>query len=112
MRVVELGGEREPVERFASRGAWSRALGHGEGEAHVYVIQIEAGGEIGPHEAGFDQLFVVLEGSGWAAGADGVRHPIAVGQAARFPRGAVHAKGSETGMTALMVQVTRLGDAA
>jgi quercetin dioxygenase-like cupin family protein len=81
----------------------------GAGEAHAYVLHFEPGGEIGPHEAGFGQLFVALSGSGWVAGPDGERIALGEGQAAFFPRGDVHSKGSETGLTALMFQVRDLG---
>jgi quercetin dioxygenase-like cupin family protein len=80
----------------------------GSGEAHAYVLEFEPGGTIGPHEAGFGQLFVALSGSGWVAGADGERVALAEGEAALFPRGEMHSKGSERGMTALMVQVRDL----
>jgi quercetin dioxygenase-like cupin family protein len=109
LRVLSTGRESaEPIERFESRRAWSRRLGDGQGEAHVYAIHFDAGGEIGPHEAGFDQLFVVVRGSGWGSGADGVRVPLREGQSALFRRGELHAKGSEVGMTALMIQVSDL----
>jgi quercetin dioxygenase-like cupin family protein len=83
----------------------------GGGAAHIYLIHLAPGGVIGAHEAGFDQLFVPLQGSGWAAGTDAVRHQIVVGQAAVFRRGEVHAKGSEIGLVALMVQVEQATDA-
>jgi quercetin dioxygenase-like cupin family protein len=109
VRVLRIGrDEAEAIERFESHGAWSRRLGDGSGEAHVYAIHFDAGGEIGPHEAGFDQLFVVVEGTGWGAGADGVRTPLRGGEAALFRRGDLHSKGSEEGMTALMIQVSEL----
>ncbi len=113
MRIID--GRRdvaEAITRFESHGAASVHLGSGAGEAHVYVVYVEPGGEIGPHEAGFDQLFVVVDGEGWAAGADGSRAPVARGQAARFERGEIHSKGSETGMTVIMVQVESLAPAA
>jgi quercetin dioxygenase-like cupin family protein len=71
-------------------------------------VYFEAGGVIGPHEAGFGQLFLPLAGSGWVAGADGEHVAIGEGEAAFISRGEVHAKGSETGLTALMVQVRDL----
>jgi hypothetical protein len=80
-------------------------LADGQGAAHVYCVRFEAGGAIGAHVAGFDQLFLVAEGAGWASGADGVRVPIAAGQGALFRRGELHAKGSDTGMTVIMIQV-------
>lgn len=97
-----------PIAEFGSIGASAAHLASGGGDAHVYVVQIGAGGVIGPHDAGFDQLFVPVSGEGWAAGADGVRHSIGVGQAALITRGERHEKGSETGLTALMVQVGHL----
>ena len=41
----------------------------------------------------------------WVAGPTGERVALGVGQVAFFGRGEVHAKGSERGMLALMVQV-------
>ncbi len=109
MEVLETGRDAAArIERFESHGAWSTPLGAGTGESHVYAIHFDAPGEIGPHEAGFDQLFLVVEGSGWAAGPDGARVPLRKGQAARFRRGEVHSKGSDVGMTAIMVQVETL----
>jgi quercetin dioxygenase-like cupin family protein len=97
-----------PITQFASRAAASVDLAHGDGDAHVYVVHVDAGGEIGPHEAGFGQLFVVVTGSGWVREADGPRVEVDAGQAAFFPRGTVHSKGSDEGMTAVMIQVTDL----
>jgi quercetin dioxygenase-like cupin family protein len=86
----------------------SLKLAEGEGEAHAYVLYFDPGGEIGPHEAGFGQLFFALAGNGWVAGGDGVRHRLAEGHAAFISRGEIHSKGSETGLTALMLQVRDL----
>jgi len=109
MQVIETGPElAATIHRFESHGASSVHLGTGTGDAHVYAIHIEPGGEIGPHEAGFDQLFIVVEGAGWAAGADGVQIPLDSGRAVIVHRGEIHSKGSETGMKAIMVQVSAL----
>jgi quercetin dioxygenase-like cupin family protein len=96
------------IRELESTGASVIPLGSGAGEAHVSALTFEPGGRIGPHPAGFGQLLVPLTGSGWAAGADGVEFPLEPGQAAYFARGEQHSKGSETGMTALMVQVREL----
>lgn len=109
VEVLGFGPEgATAVDRFDSRGVQSVHLGFGEGDAHVYVLRFEADGEIGRHQAGFGQLFLVVEGRGWAEGDDGARVPLETGQAAWFRRGEMHAKGSETGMVAVMVQVTDL----
>jgi quercetin dioxygenase-like cupin family protein len=46
-----------------------------------------------------------VSGRGWVREADGPKVEIDAGQAAYFERGIVHAKGSDHGLTALMVQV-------
>lgn len=83
-------------------------MADGRGEAHVYRLRFDPGGAIGPHTAGFGQLFLVIEGSGWAAGADGNRVELRTGDAACFERGELHSKGSDTGMSVIMVQVSDL----
>ena len=109
MELIDFGPSRAvTVERFESSGTRSVHLGFGEGEAHVYVLHFDAGGEIGRHEAGFGQLFLVVEGSGWVEGDRSERLPLEAGQAAFFRRGEVHAKGTATGMVAVMVQVSDL----
>jgi quercetin dioxygenase-like cupin family protein len=102
--LAEPIGPRPYEVKLAS----SIELAEGEGEAHAYVVYFEPGGEIGPHEARFGQLFVALSGEGWLAGGAGERVPLAEGQAAFIRRGEIHSKGSETGLTALMIQVRDL----
>jgi quercetin dioxygenase-like cupin family protein len=109
VEVIDFHNDRgAPITQFASHGAASVDLAHGDGEAHAYVVHIQAGGEIGPHEAGFGQLFVAVSGRGWVREADGPRIELDAGQAAYFPRGTVHSKGSDDGLTAVMLQVTDL----
>lgn len=100
--------ELQAITEFQSSRAASDELAAGTGEAHVHFVDIAADGEIGPHVAGFGQLFVCLAGEGWVASADGVRVPLCDGQAAFFARGERHSKGSVTGMRALIVQVLDL----
>ena len=102
--VAELIGSRPYAVKLAS----SIKLAEGEGEAHAYLLFFEPGGEIGPHEAGFGQLFFAVQRPGWVAGSDAVRLPLATGEAALIDRGEVHSKGSGTGLTALMIQVRDL----
>ena len=111
MRILRL--DSTLAEQIGSRPyevthTSSIAVAEGEGEAHAYVRYFGPGGEIGPHEAGFGQLFVAVSGAGWVAGGDGRRLPLAQGQAAFIDRGEVHSKGSDTGLTAWMVQVRDL----
>lgn len=109
--VELLTGRARDLETILTQEAHDASaarLVHGAGEAHAYLLHFDAGGAIGRHEAGFGQLFVVVEGSGWVSGQDDVRTDVSAGDVALFHRGEFHGKGSETGMTAVMVQVRDL----
>jgi len=77
-------------------------------QAHAVVIEIGAGGVVGRHPAGVAQLFVVVRGSGWVSGADGERVTIEAGDAVAWEAGEEHESGSETGMTAVVVEAESL----
>ena len=107
MDVIEFSAEQaRQIQSFSSVAARSVELAHGRGESHVYAIAIAPGGSIGAHEAGFDQLFLIVRGSGWASGADGAKHPLREGQGAFIRKGELHAKGSDAGLLAIMVQAS------
>jgi len=109
MRLIRLcPGHAAPIALFEATGASSLSVADGHGEAHVHWLQFECGGRIGEHPTGFGQLFIVVEGSGWVAGADGRRVELCAGEAAYFERGERHSKGSDRGMKALMVQIADL----
>jgi quercetin dioxygenase-like cupin family protein len=111
MEILRFGLDRtEPIgpRPYAVRDAFSIELAEGAGEAHAYAVYFHPGGMIGPHEAGFGQLFFAVSGSGWVAGGDGVPVPLAEGEGAFIRRGEIHSKGSERGMTAVMIQVRQL----
>ena len=109
MRVIEFSRRHaQPIELFGSVAASSVRLGDGKGEAHVHCIHFEPGGSIGEHPTGFGQLLLVIDGAGWVSGAEGKRIALSAGQGAFFEKGERHAKGSDSGMTALMVQVSEL----
>ena len=109
MRVLQFSRDRaQPITEVASVAASSVHLADGRGEAHVYALRFGPGGQIGPHPAGFGQIFLVVDGTGWVAAADGRRVPLAAGEGVYFAPGEMHSKGSEEGMTAIMVQVETL----
>ena len=109
MRIIDLHSLNTfPIRDYDSSAASSRALAMGSGDSHVHWVCVSPGGVIGPHPAGFAQLLIPLDGSGWAAGADGVRLPISPGQAAAIAAGETHSKGSDAGMQAVMIQVSAL----
>jgi quercetin dioxygenase-like cupin family protein len=90
------------VEAFESAGA--SVTGLSRNVLQVVVIRVEAGGRLGRHPAGCEQLFLVIEGAGWVSGQDGQRTPIARGEAAVWGEGEEHESGSDEGMSALVVE--------
>jgi quercetin dioxygenase-like cupin family protein len=97
----------EPVLAFEPQRAVSSEFAAGHGEAHVHVVRMQADGVVGPHEAGLDQLFVVVSGTGWLT-CEGNRVELRAGQAGFVARGQVHSKGAITELVALAIQVTNL----
>ncbi|OKH41725.1 hypothetical protein NIES2101_33905 [Calothrix sp. HK-06] len=109
MKIIEfLPNLAQPIKMFESVSAKSVHLGDGSGEVHVYCIYFESGSHIGTHRAGYGQLFLVMNGEGWAAGSDGERIQLKAGQGAFFEPGELHSKGSDIGMTVIMVQASKL----
>jgi hypothetical protein len=109
MQIIEFSrAHAKPIDVYDSVAASNVRLGSGRGEAYVYCVHFDQNGQIGEHPAGFAQLFLVVQGEGWVMGADRVRVPIAAGQGAYFSPGELHSKGSETGMTVIMVQADDL----
>lgn len=49
------------IENYGARSTKSVHLGSGTGKSHAYALHFDAGGEIGEHETGFGQLFVVVD---------------------------------------------------
>ena len=96
------------VAAYETPGGWAAQVAHGMGNTDVRVLRVEPGGSIGAHVTGSGQLLIPVEGAGWVREGDGPRLPIAVGQAAFFPRGVMHAEGSAVGMIAVMVQADDL----
>jgi quercetin dioxygenase-like cupin family protein len=94
----------DPILGFGAIGSASVLLGSGSGGCHTYVLHFEPGGQIGTHQAGFDQLFLVVSGDAWLT-VDGDTVELTPGEAGIVPRGSMHAKGSRDGATVVMVQM-------
>jgi mannose-6-phosphate isomerase-like protein (cupin superfamily) len=72
--------------------------------ARATCLAVAPGGVIGTHPAGSHQVLLIVSGSGWVAGSDGVRVPVTAGQAAYWVSGEVHTTGSDTGLTAIALE--------
>ena len=80
----------------------------GVGLDREVIVLPEPVREIGLHEASFDQLFVVVTGEGWASDGANTRFTLAPQTGVFIRKGESHAKGSESGLTALIVQGEKL----
>ena len=109
MNLFEFGPEGGfEVLGFGSRGVTALPLTLPDGEAHVVCIRLAAGGLLGRHPASVDQVFVVVDGSGWVRGADGEQTTIGVGTAVYWSAGEEHESGSDEGMTAIVIEAERI----
>ena len=108
MRMFTFGPEAGvEVTQHGSRFVMSRlAL---TPDVHASCMYLPPQGTVGRHEAHAPQLFVVVSGEGWVEGSDGVRRDIRVGEAAYWGRGELHAAGTESGMTAIVLEGETLG---
>ena len=100
-----LTGEED---RFGSRQVrlWQAGVLDGAETTRVHVARYEIGSLLGRHPTKLWQLFMVIEGSGWVTGEDGVRHPISSGEVVLWRPGEEHESGSDTGMSVLILAST------
>ena len=104
MRLLSFGPDSgHPIARFASDFVLTPLTEHG-GSVRAACIHVGPGGSVGEHEATVDQLFCVVGGEGWVSGEDGVRCRIAVLEAAHWRSGERHAAGTDTGLTAIVLE--------
>jgi mannose-6-phosphate isomerase-like protein (cupin superfamily) len=105
MEILEVDvDDGRLIDRFDSRGARHIGVARLDGRGALSIIRLGADGVLGRHPAVVDQLFYVISGEGWVAGSDGARLPIRAGQAAYWTTGEEHESGSQSGMTALVVE--------
>ena len=104
MRLFAFGADvGRHVDQFGSDFTLSPLM-EPTGAAHVACLRLAPGGLVGEHEAVVGQLFCVVEGEGWVTGADRRRRPIRSGQAAHWVGGELHAAGTNSGLTAIVLQ--------
>ncbi|MCM3251926.1 cupin domain-containing protein [Priestia aryabhattai] len=94
----------EKVEKYQSHLATYVKMAQANEAATIGYMYIEGEGTVGYHEAPIAQLFIVVEGEGWVTGENRKRIPIRRGEAALWGKGEWHTSGSETGMTAIVIQ--------
>ncbi|MDT0319627.1 cupin domain-containing protein [Streptomyces millisiae] len=105
MRVFRFDRGERSVDRYGSVGVVAtRVAASAEGPVELTWLTVQPGGTIGAHPASATQLFLVVSGEGWVAGADGARVDVSAGWGVRWEAGERHASGTATGLVALAVE--------
>jgi len=95
------------VDAHGSSGFVISRIAHLFDEAVVNCAYLEADGVIGFHQATVSQLFLVVQGEGWVRGESPERISIQAGQAAYWEKDEWHESGTQTGMTAIILESVR-----
>ena len=104
MRIIAIDASAgHHIDQFGSDFVLTPLMNADEA-ARTIVMHLPPGGGVGEHEAGTDQLFCVMTGTGWVSGSDGVRVDIGAQQAAYWTSGELHAAGTDTGLTAVVIE--------
>jgi quercetin dioxygenase-like cupin family protein len=104
MRRISVDDKR--VEAFGSVGVAAAAvarLGRVDG-AGVDVLTFGPGGLLGRHPTRLWQLFLLVSGTGWVSGSDGIHERLLPGDAVLWRPGEEHESGTDDGMVAVVVQ--------
>jgi hypothetical protein len=109
VEIFQFDRGEKIIQAYGSEGLRATRIAEGTGEVHVTCLTVDPGGVIGRHPAAGVQLFLVIAGEGWAAGADGRRVPVTAGWGVRWADGEDHASGTDTGFTALAIEGSSLG---
>ena len=108
MEIFRFDRDEHPISAHGSTGLHATRIASGDDGVTVTCLSVLPGGTIGTHPTTGDQLFLVIAGSGWVAGADGIRLPVQAGEGARWAAGEVHTSGADTSLTALAVEGSSL----
>ena len=100
------------VDAYDSSGLVISRVAHLKDEAVVSCVYLKAGGVIGNHQATVPQLFMVIAGEGWVRSESGQRAPVSAGQAAYWEESEWHESGTDSGMTAIIIESRELDPAA
>jgi hypothetical protein len=100
------------IRVFESRGVIQSGVLRLSTPAAISAMHLEAGGVLGYHPTTTDQLFLVVGGAGWVRGETPERTLIAAGQAALWVKGEFHESGTDSGMTAIVIEGEDLNPAA
>ncbi len=99
------------IDQYKSSGFIISKVVHLSGEVFINCAYLRPHGSIGYHQATIAQLFLVVQGEGWVRGEPPNRTPIQAGQAVYWEEGEWHESGTESGMTAIIIESANLDPA-
>lgn len=109
MEILDFA--REPGVDVSNEGP-SRArwlpMAESDGPCRIGRMSFGPDGLLEMHPTGVDQLFCVVEGSGWVRVEDGPTQALTSGQAAVWRTGEIHESGSDDGMEVIIIQAEHL----
>ncbi len=104
MKIYDFGPDRGVrIEKFDSEFIFSKIVRF-NAETKVSCFYLNPNGIVGYHQAVTPQLFLVVQGNGWVRGDISGRIPIVQYQAAFWEENEWHEAGTETGITAIVVE--------
>ena len=109
MKLYRFDAEAgQPITLHGSQHLTMTCIARPEGDVRIGCMYVAAGGSVGYHQALLHQLFLVVEGHGWVRGEGPDQTAIGIGEAAFWTAGEWHAAGTETGMTAIVIEAETL----
>lgn len=109
MELFKFGKEiSQVVNNYNSVSAFYSKITKTVEPTNIGLIHIEKGGVLGYHEAPVPQLFILVKGEGWIEGEDKKRIILKSGEGVFWGKGEYHSSGSESGLTALVIQSEKL----
>ena len=92
------------ITQFGSQMVSITGIQRTSGPTQIAAMRIGPGGVVGYHQATTPQLFLIVAGEGWVTSENHVRQPISEGYAVFWETDEWHESGSDTGMTAIVIE--------
>ncbi len=105
MKIFRFDRETaKSIDRYNSTGFTLSRVVHLLEETMIQCAYLEPHGGIGYHQATVPQLFMVVQGEGWVRGETQEITRIQAGEGAYWEEGEGHEAGTETGLTAIIIE--------
>jgi len=82
-----------------------------DGRAEINAVYINPGEHLSVQQVMRQQLFLLVDGEGWMQSESGEKKTVRQGQAIFWEKGEWHESGSETGMTAVIIEAGNIDPA-